>query len=74
MQEQTLSLILRARNVMLQYVGYLKQYVFLLLINFIAIIYRQNLYMFKNYYFTKFFLKLRAVVCVCLCSERRETS
>ena len=74
MQEQALSLILPARNVMLQNVGYLKQYVFLLLINFIAIVYRQNLYMFKNHHFTKFFLKLPAVVCVCLCSERRETS
>ena len=37
MQEEALSLMLQARNVMLPNVGYLKQYVFLLLINFIAI-------------------------------------
>ena len=26
--------------------------------------------MFKNHHFTKYFLKLGAIVCVCLCSER----
>ena len=30
--------------------------------------------MFKNHYFTNYFLKLGAVVCVCLCSERKEVN
>ena len=30
--------------------------------------------MFKNHHFTKYFLKLGAVVCVCLCSERKEVN
>ena len=33
MQDEPLSLVLQARNLMLPNVGYLKQYIFLLLIN-----------------------------------------
>ena len=72
MQEEALSLMLQARNWMLPNAGYLKQYVFFIAykLNFIGIGYRQNLCMFKNHHFTKCFLKLGTVVCVCLCSER----
>ena len=76
MQDEALSLMLQARNLMLPNVGYRKQYIFFIAckLNFIAIGYRRNLCMFKNYHFTKFFIKLGAVVCVCLCSERRQVS
>ena len=75
MQVEVLSLMLRAQNMMLPNMGYHKQYVFFAYkLNFIAIGYRRNLCMFKNYHFTKFFIKLGAVVCVCLCSERRQVS
>ena len=30
--------------------------------------------MFKNRHFTKYFLKLGAIVCVCLCPERSEVN
>ena len=29
--------------------------------------------MFKNHHFTKYFLKQGTVVCMCFCSERKET-
>ena len=75
MQVEVLSLMLRAQNMMLPNMGYHKQYVFFAYkLNFIATGYRRNLCMFKNYHFTKFFIKLGAVVCVCLCSERRQVS
>ena len=76
MQDEALSLMLQARNLMLPNVGYRKQYIFFIAckLNFIAIGYRRNLCMFKNHHFTKYFLKLGAVVCVCLCSERREVN
>ena len=76
MQDEALSLMLQARNLMLPNVGYRKQYIFFIAckLNFIAIGYRRNLCMFKNHHFTKYFLKLEAVVCVCLCYERREVS
>ena len=75
MQEEALSLMLHARNLMLPNEGYLKQYVFIAYkLNFIAIGYRQNLCMFKNNHFTKYFLKLGTVVCVYLCSERKEAN
>ena len=75
MQMEVLSLMLRAQNMMLPNMGYHKKYVFFAYkLNFIAIGYRRNLCMFKNYHFTKFFIKLGAVVCVCLCSERRQVS
>ena len=75
MQVEVLSLMLRAQNMMLPNMGYHKKYVFFAYkLNFIAIGYRRNLCMFKNYHFTKFFIKLGAVVCVCLCSERRQVS
>ena len=74
MQEKALSLMLQARNLMFHNVGYLKQYVFFIAykLNFITIGYRRKLCIFENYHFTKYFLKLGAVVCVCLRSERRE--
>ena len=72
MQGEALILMLQARNLMLSNAGYLKQYVFFITykLNVIAISYRQNLRMFKNHQFTKQFLKLGTIVCVCLCSER----
>ena len=36
-------------------------------LNCIAIDYRQDLFKFKNYHFTKYFTKLEAVACVCVC-------
>ena len=30
--------------------------------------------MFKNYHFTKYFLKLGTAACVCLCSEKKEAN
>ena len=76
MQEKALRLMLQARNLMLPNAGYLKQHVFFIAykLNFITIGYRQNLCMFKNHHFIKYFLKLGAVVCVCLCSERKEVN
>ena len=61
---------------MLPNVGYLKQCIFFIAhkLNFIAIGYRRNLCMIKNHHFTKYFLKLGEVVCVCLCSEKREVN
>ena len=43
-------------------------------LNFIAIDYRQDLLKFKNYHFAKKFIKLRAVVCVCVCALKGERS
>ena len=43
-------------------------------LNFIAIDYRQDLLKFKNYHFAKNFIKLRAVVCVCVCALEGERS
>ena len=76
MQEEALRLMLQVRNLMLPNVGYLKQCVFFIAhkLNFIAIGYRRNLCMIKNHHFTKYFLKLGEVVCVCLCSEKREVN
>ena len=73
---EALCLMIQTRNLMLPNLGYPKQHVFFIAykLNFIAIGYRRNLYMFKNHHVTKYFLKLGAVVCLCLCSERREVS
>ena len=43
-------------------------------LNFIAIDYRQELFKFKSYHYTKYFIKLGAGVCVCLCSGKREVN
>ena len=61
---------------MLTSADYLKQDVSFIAykLNFIAIGYRQNLSMFKNHHFIKYFLKLGTVLCVCFCSERKEAN
>ena len=72
MQDKVLSLIIQARNLMLPSVGYLKQYVFLFLAKFYwNLLKTKN---FKNCHFTKYFIMLEAVVCLCLCSERRKVN
>ena len=76
MKDEVLSLMLQAGNLMLPNVGYLKQYVFFIAyeLNFIAIGYRRDLWISNNYHFTKYFIKLGAVVCVCLRSGKREVN
>ena len=41
------------------------------ILNFIATDYRQDLFKFKTYHFTKYFMKLRAVVCTFVFWEER---
>ena len=65
MQDEALSLMFQAWNLILPNIGYLKQCVFFpFKLNFIATGYRRNQRMFKDYHFIKYFIMLGAVGCV----------
>ena len=71
MQDEALSLMLQSQNLMLPNVN---KFFIAQKLNLTAIGYRRGLCMFKNHHFTKYFSKLAVVLCVCLCSEKREVN